>query len=404
MQPPRPTHLSLALLAAAVAWSTPAMATQHEPCIPDCVAEGKICGYDGCTGSCGTCLAPTQCNVDGTQCELSCTPWCDGKTCGPDGCGDQIGCGTCLPGQVCWEGHCSGNCVPQCASKVCGPDGCELGFVCGFCGDDEMCNDTGTACVPCVGNCWMVTDEGQVPKQCGDDGCGEACGFCYEDYVCDEPNFMCVECGGPGFPCDDPVVDPNQPCEPACVGALCGPDGCGGSCGVCDFGQSCLHGLCVDCTPNCQGVECGGDGCGGSCGVCAAGLSCIDGLCGDASGLCVPNCAGRSCGSDGCDGTCGQCPTGQACDVDGHCTGAGWSEPEGGAFNPCAADEIWDDLAGGCVLDTSGAGGLVPPGQDDGGCASHAGGTGLLASLLAALALGIRRRRRSHPVLRRGRA
>ncbi len=62
-------------------------------CVPSC--EGKVCGADGCGGSCGTCTFGT-CNSSG-QCE--CTPQCGGKTCGPDGCGGV--CGTCSNGQSC---------------------------------------------------------------------------------------------------------------------------------------------------------------------------------------------------------------------------------------------------------------------------------------------------------------
>jgi hypothetical protein len=33
------------------------------------------------------------------------------------------------------------------------------------------------------------------------------------------------------------------------------------------------------CTPDCNNKECGSDGCGGSCGVCSPGYTCIDGIC-----------------------------------------------------------------------------------------------------------------------------
>ena len=34
-------------------------------------------------------------------------------------------------------------------------------------------------------------------------------------------------------------------CEPACGGLVCGPDGCGGSCGECEPGAGCHEGICV---------------------------------------------------------------------------------------------------------------------------------------------------------------
>jgi len=49
-------------------------------CEPDC--GGKVCGEDGCKGSCGEC-------EEGWTCEEGvclCTPDCEGKLCGDDGC------------------------------------------------------------------------------------------------------------------------------------------------------------------------------------------------------------------------------------------------------------------------------------------------------------------------------
>jgi len=73
-------------------------------CVADCT--GKVCGLDGCGGSCGTCSSKEYCS-DG-QCYLTCTPDCAGKSCGSDGCGGQ--CGSCTAGGVCAT---DGVCVPQ---------------------------------------------------------------------------------------------------------------------------------------------------------------------------------------------------------------------------------------------------------------------------------------------------
>ena len=60
-----------------------------------------------------------------------------------------------------------------------------------------------------------------------------------------------------------------------CNGKTCGDDGCGGSCGSCPAGDTCLaNGTCV-CTPDCEGKICGDDGCGGSCGGCINGGQCV---------------------------------------------------------------------------------------------------------------------------------
>jgi len=56
-------------------------------------------------------------------------------------------------------------------------------------------------------------------------------------------------------------------CIPSCGVAVCGDDGCGGSCGTCGEGLACSEGSCA-CVPNCGSAVCGDDGCGGSCGSC----------------------------------------------------------------------------------------------------------------------------------------
>jgi len=40
----------------------------------------------------------------------------------------------------------------------------------------------------------------------------------------------------------DLQVDTDASCVPVCGGAVCGDDGCGGSCGQCDLGTTCQQG------------------------------------------------------------------------------------------------------------------------------------------------------------------
>ncbi|MEC9072577.1 MAG: hypothetical protein VX938_09375, partial [Myxococcota bacterium] len=75
-------------------------------CASDC--SGKVCGDDGCGGSCGSCSPGTLCE-DGV-CE-PCTALCDEKECGDDGCGGV--CGVCIQGWSCEEGTCV-ECEPDC--------------------------------------------------------------------------------------------------------------------------------------------------------------------------------------------------------------------------------------------------------------------------------------------------
>ena len=110
---------------------------------------------------------------------------------------------------------------------------------------------------------------------------------------------------------------------PDCKNKFCGPNGCGGECGICDTGENCSPtGQCIDpnaCQSDCTDTLCGADGCGGTCGTCSPELVCQNGQCVTTSTGCIPNCLNKSCGSDGCDGTCGSCTGNKTCDADGHC-------------------------------------------------------------------------------------
>lgn len=71
-------------------------------CTPGC--DGKLCGDDGCLGSCGGCDNGLVCNDDQTAC-VECVPNCEDKGCGNDGCGGS--CGVCADGKGCGaESHC----------------------------------------------------------------------------------------------------------------------------------------------------------------------------------------------------------------------------------------------------------------------------------------------------------
>ena len=123
---------------------------------PNC--DGKVCGDDGCGGSCGSCGGQEAC-VSGA---CVCQPDCNGKTCGGDGCGGS--CGSCGGGQLCDGSNCYTPCQPNCNGKECGSDGC--GGSCGGCPGGQLCD--GSSCyIPCQPNC--------NGKECGSDGCGGSC-------------------------------------------------------------------------------------------------------------------------------------------------------------------------------------------------------------------------------------
>ncbi len=122
-------------------------------CVPSC--GNKVCGDNGCGGSCGTCVGEKMyCAIEGICKKLGevCTPSCTGKVCGGDGCGGS--CGTCTGGKTCNTfGQCTTVCVADCSGKVCGSDGCDGS--CGTCSLGFVCNNSG-ACVDqasCVVDC-----------------------------------------------------------------------------------------------------------------------------------------------------------------------------------------------------------------------------------------------------------
>ena len=161
--------------------------TYSGSCTPNCT--GKVCGDDGCGGSCGTCPSGQACNSSG-QCG-GCTPNCSGKVCGSDGCGGS--CGNCPSGQTCnASGQCGGtnSCThPICSTGVKLVSGCDP-CVTEICAADSYCCSTK----------WDNICVGEVSSICGQ------------------------SCGG---------------CTPNCTGKVCGSDGCGGSCGNCPSGQTC---------------------------------------------------------------------------------------------------------------------------------------------------------------------
>jgi hypothetical protein len=146
-----------------------------------------------------------------------CTPACDGKLCGDDGCGGS--CGSCPPGVICMDGQCP--CEADCAGKECGPDSC--GGYCGSgdaetqgCAAGDVCAN-GMCEPPCVPNC-----DG---KECGSDGCDGSCGTCPCD-GCDPEAIECTDgmCTKPDecdcqciFDCFETCPQGDQACYQNCV-------------------------------------------------------------------------------------------------------------------------------------------------------------------------------------------
>ncbi|MBM4345754.1 MAG: hypothetical protein FJ100_20465, partial [Deltaproteobacteria bacterium] len=334
-------------------------------CTADSCSKATGCVQTATAGACNdgnACTANDACQ--GGKCAPGTLVTCnDNNVCTDDSCASASGCvyapntkNACDDGNSCNAGdHCNatGKCVPTSGLN------CDDNNPC----TDDPCNATGgcehkavadgTACAGAnacitVGKCQSGKCAGNVPVDCDDgnpctaDACdtktgckyanlaaacddgdpctsGDVCqnGACKAGPGCDA-NAVCTLQGWSGVcVCKSGFVGNGKSCavcKPDCSGKSCGPDGCGGQCGVCGGNQTCTtKGLCV-CAPQCAGKTCGPDGCGGQCGACGKGQAC-DGS-GQCAKICVPQCGGKACGPDGCGGQCGSCGADQFCHVD----------------------------------------------------------------------------------------
>ena len=195
---------------------------------------------------------------------------------------------------------------------------------------------------------------GRSPAQdyfpgCPDVCLGKNCGAIPYLYGYDELGkaiWLLCTCGtcGPDVPCEQnkcawPV--PNQPpnwptlptpaCAADCKGRICGPDGCNGSCGQCDWlTQTCDDkGQCIpkfvipadppkpDCAKACVNSACGWADNGCFCGKCLQNMDCVLGECIHQT-ACEKACKDKTCGAFGECPSCGNCPPDTLC-VNGEC-------------------------------------------------------------------------------------
>ena len=153
----------------------------------------------------------------------------------------------------------------------------------------------------CDGTCVDLTSD---PAHCG--RCDRACA----------PGEVCNE-GACASTCTDGLTN----CDGACVDLTSDPEHCGDCATACVRSEECRAGDCV-CVPDCTGRECGDDGCGGSCGSCGEGFTCLpDGRC---------SCSGTPCGA-----AC--CGTTQVC-LSGGCCNAAWRVETAASLRALARD------------------------------------------------------------------
>lgn len=293
--------------------------------------DGNACTTDSCADSLcqftvsnpGCCGLSSLCN-DGNPCTLDvCSSVTNACTYFPlavveDGCCSQSN--HCGDGVPCTTDKCVDY---QCQNTV-KPDAC---FADADCGDGSVC--TVDECIDCACQNTPIPECCQVDYQC-DDGNPCTADDCVYFQQCEHnPVPACClrhsDCGN-GNPCTNDICFEHECLHQPNDGAGCDdgdPD---------TLNDVCVGDECV-CALGC--VECGDDGCGGSCGVCGVGATCVAGIC------CEPDCAGKECGSNGCGGSCGGCATGQGC-VNGSCLPPGVECVDGNAVP-------WDGCTDGSI-------------------------------------------------------
>ncbi|TNF36092.1 MAG: hypothetical protein EP329_05550 [Deltaproteobacteria bacterium] len=209
------------------------------PCFPDC--SGRICGDDGCAGSCGECASGTVCD-DGGQCVAPL-----GDRCGLPFVIDA----TSLP--FSWSGTtATPDATPTFGTSLdCGPNG----FVVGQASPDQV-----FAFTPVVSGVYTVRLEAAFDALLSvRAGCSE------DDVTClgvdgeidgDETVRVYLEAGSDytvvvdGF--GNSVAERgaytltvDAPCQRSCGERVCGEDGCGLTCGECPEGACAPAGTCV---------------------------------------------------------------------------------------------------------------------------------------------------------------
>jgi hypothetical protein len=242
----------------------------------DCTPPGLQCGWDkynffydckssgdadptgtypkACLGCVPPCPPGFNCSND--IC-IACLPDCLGKVCGDDGCGGS--CGTCAFGDVCSNGKC----VPESGLQECnGPNQSSYPY----CGDIESagCCDIQGRVLWCENGSLYCQDCNQGMLECGwkeQQNMYDCLTEGEEDPDGQHPK-NCAECipaCWPGYAC---VNGQCVPCESDCTGLECGDDGCGGNCGTCPGGKVCQAGTCEsvsECGEVTPEGECQGD-------------------------------------------------------------------------------------------------------------------------------------------------
>ncbi|MGB0589336.1 MAG: hypothetical protein ACPGU1_06620 [Myxococcota bacterium] len=286
--------------------------TVDEPCIPACA--GKQCGPDGCGATCGECQGSDICDMDGLCLDAASIP---GNICENP---FTITAGETVSGDTTAASNAFSFVNDACVGAYAGKGGASRDLVYRF-----------QAPADAVFEVTLSSDFDAaiyVIEQC--DAADDTClGGVDNAILGDEVLSFTATAGQDYFIVVDGwsnstdlygtyMMTLTEPCIQQCDGKVCGPDGCGQSCGECPGFDTCNNdGQCEACEPDCDDKACGDDGCGSVCGVCGVGEGCTDqGQC-SSSASCTDSCggAGEGCfcdefcfdSGDCCDDICSVC-------------------------------------------------------------------------------------------------
>lgn len=280
--------------------------------------DTEACTADACDEATGACRHTLGAGC--AACISDCTPECTGKVCGDNGCGGS--CGACAQNQgcasavgVCKDANQAGTCNNPLPLLMPGE---------ALIGDHTLLGDSSSALHQVVPTCNSTSTAVEVvytftaTEKVGLDA--RASGY---DTVLHlrkaDPTMPALGCLNDKpeatVKCSDDASPPGDYGSHLAVALDPGTyylivDGFDST----QAGPFTLSARFVGngCVPQCDGRYCGGDdGCGGDCGTCGAGFACVKARCRPEP--CVPDCNGKTCGDDGCDGSCGECGAGELC-------------------------------------------------------------------------------------------